>query len=519
MTDGPLVLCYHAVSDRWPSELAVPAERLERQLRSLLAGGYRAVTFSEAVAAPQAAKLLAVTFDDGFQSVIDNGFPVLERLGVPGTVFTPTAFVGGQTLGWPGIDQWLDGPFADELAPMSWGSLRFLADAGWEIGSHTCSHPHLTEISDEHVANELTESRAALEAELGRRCRSLAYPFGAVDPRVAAAAEAVGYEAAATLPIGFGRPAALTWPRVGIYRTDGRWRFRMKVSRAGRSLRSTPAAEAMVGINRVALAASRAKRGEAKPAVLVTNAEERSILAVTRALGQGGYDVGAVAALRPAAAHWSRFCTERVSAPDPLLDEDRYIERLVQTVRSGRYSILMPGIDPALLVISKHRALLQPYVRMGLPPHPTVLRTLDKLALGTSVAGAGLVVPETVLCTNVEEALVAARRFGFPVALKPRSSAFELDGRFRHLPGRLVHDEAELAHVAPAYGAEYLIQACETGPLSSYGGVFADGRVLASVLSRVWRTVRPDGGGIAFSRTVAVASCVEPTTRDCSSLS
>jgi peptidoglycan/xylan/chitin deacetylase (PgdA/CDA1 family)/predicted ATP-grasp superfamily ATP-dependent carboligase len=517
-TNGPLVLCYHAVSDRWPSELAISAERLEWQLRVLLARGYRAVTFSEAVAAPRAAKALVVTFDDGYHSVIDQGLPVLQRLGVPATLFMPSAFVGAQRLRWPGIDQWLDGPFADELAPVSWADLQSLVDAGWEIGSHTRTHPHLTELADDELNDELQDSRTALEDGLGRRCRSLAYPYGSVDRRVIAAAQRAGYEAAGALPIGFGQAEPLAWPRVGLYGTDGQWRFRLKVGRPVRALRATPAADAMLGLHRLALAVSGtgADNGKTatdtappatdtvKPAVLVTNAEERSVVAVTRGLGQGGYQVGAVAKLRRAAAHWSRSCTEPLLAADPLMDEDRYVEDLERVVKSGRYSILIPGGDPALLVISKHRARLEPHVLMGLPPHETVLRALDKYVLSTAASGTGLAAPETVLCTNVEEARAAALAFGFPVALKPRSSVAELKTGYSHLPGRLVHDEAELAHVAPSYGAEYLVQAAETGPVYSYGGVFAGGRLLASALSRYWRTVRPDGGNVAFSRTLAV---------------
>ena len=133
-----------------------------------------------------------------------------------------------------------------------------------------------------------------------------------------------------------------------------------------------------------------------------------------------------------------------------------------------------------------------------------MLRTLDKYVLSAAASGTGLATPDTVLCTNVDDALATARKLKFPVALKPRSSVTETEGGYSHLPGRLVHDEAELAHVAPSYGAEYLVQAAETGPVYSYGGVFAGGRLLASALSRYWRTVRPDGGNVAFSRTLAV---------------
>ena len=85
-----LVLCYHGISERWPSdELAVSPATLGRQVELLLERGYRGVTFADAVRG-SAGKLMAVTFDDAFHSVLALARPILDRLGVPGTVFVPT---------------------------------------------------------------------------------------------------------------------------------------------------------------------------------------------------------------------------------------------------------------------------------------------------------------------------------------------------------------------------------------------------------------------------------------------
>ena len=90
----------------------------------MLARGYRGATFHDAVHAPPAPKTFAVTFDDAYRSVIELGFPILSRLGVPGTVFVPTSFTGSEEpMSWPGIDHWLGGPHESELVPMSWEEL------------------------------------------------------------------------------------------------------------------------------------------------------------------------------------------------------------------------------------------------------------------------------------------------------------------------------------------------------------------------------------------------------------
>jgi peptidoglycan/xylan/chitin deacetylase (PgdA/CDA1 family) len=235
-----LVLCYHATSFDGPVELAVRPDQLERQARLLTTRGYRCVTFSEAVLAPKAPKTVAFTFDDAYRSVFDVAFPLLRRLGVPATVFVPTAFPDRDSpMSWPGIDQWLHGPYERALMPMSWDELSHLAAAGWEIGSHTHTHPRLTRLDDKSLARELAHSRDVCSTRLGIPCRSLSYPYGDYDGRVVEAASSAGYDTACTLARRLYPPAPLRWPRISVHRTDDSFGFRLKVSPALRYVRST----------------------------------------------------------------------------------------------------------------------------------------------------------------------------------------------------------------------------------------------------------------------------------------
>jgi peptidoglycan/xylan/chitin deacetylase (PgdA/CDA1 family) len=194
-------------------------------------------TFTDAVLRPPAPRTLAVTFDDAYRSVLALARPVLDELGLPGTVYVPTDFAGaGEPMSWPGIDEWIGGPHAAELLPLGWEELGALADAGWEVGSHTRSHPHLTTLGDDALQAELGESRAAVAAALGRPCRSIAYPYGDMDRRVVDAARAAGYEAGGA--IGSTRPPSrLDWPRVGVYQRDTAARFALKASPLVRRVR------------------------------------------------------------------------------------------------------------------------------------------------------------------------------------------------------------------------------------------------------------------------------------------
>jgi heparosan-N-sulfate-glucuronate 5-epimerase len=242
-----LVLCYHAVSPTWPADLSIAPELLREQLRHLAGRGYRGVTFSEAVAGAGGGKLVAVTFDDGYRSVLELALPILAGLGMPGTLFVPTDYIGSeQPMSWPGIEQWTGGEHERELIPMSWPEVERLREAGWEIGSHTSSHPKLTQLSPEQLAAELGDSRRECEQMLGD-CASIAYPYGDHDEAVVAAAAAAGYSAAATLPDDVPPATSLAWPRIGIYNNDDMRAFRLKVSPAVRRARGSSAWPLLAG--------------------------------------------------------------------------------------------------------------------------------------------------------------------------------------------------------------------------------------------------------------------------------
>jgi peptidoglycan/xylan/chitin deacetylase (PgdA/CDA1 family) len=248
-----LVLCYHGISERWPADLATRPRDLEQHVALLAKRGYRGVTFHEAVVSPPPGRAVAITFDDAYRSVIESGLPILSAAGFTGTVFTPTAFVGSdRPMAWAGIEVWLDGEHADELIPMSWEELDRLAQAGWEIGSHTRSHPHLTDLDAAGLDEELAGSKRDIERRLEGPCRSLAYPYGDHDRGVAEAARRAGYDAAATLPQRL-RPArgSLDWPRIVVVRADDVRRFRWKVSPRVRRVRTTPAWTALSALRRL----------------------------------------------------------------------------------------------------------------------------------------------------------------------------------------------------------------------------------------------------------------------------
>ncbi|MGB6476315.1 MAG: polysaccharide deacetylase family protein [Candidatus Sulfotelmatobacter sp.] len=96
--------------------------------------------------------------------------------------------------------------------------LKQMESAGMTIGAHSMSHPLLSHLPADLARAEINESRACLEAVLGKRIWAFAYPFGdaqSVTPEILVMAKDAGY-AAAFLNYGGGLGAEL--PRYGLPR-------------------------------------------------------------------------------------------------------------------------------------------------------------------------------------------------------------------------------------------------------------------------------------------------------------
>lgn len=258
-----LILCYHAVTPGWAMPYSVEPQRLRAQVERLLRAGYEPVALSSAPAAPDGRPRLVVTFDDALVSVRDHALPVLDALAVPATVFACTDWVGRGEPMRIGYDRWLGTAHEHELHSLGWEDLAALRDHGWEIGSHTCSHPRLTDLGDDALADELGRSRGAIEQRLGGGCRTLAYPHGDCDDRVVAAARRSGYLLACAARAGTGAADRLRIPRAVVLHDDSPLRMALKTSPAARRLRGSDAVWRALAPAYRALGGGRGHRGPA----------------------------------------------------------------------------------------------------------------------------------------------------------------------------------------------------------------------------------------------------------------
>lgn len=240
------------------------------------------------------------------------------------------------------------------------------------------------------------------------------------------------------------------------------------------------------------------------PRVLVTDAEHPSVLAACRGLAAAGYRVSTVAEERFALGHWSRFSKERIMLAGPEADPAGYVEHLSQVLRRGEYDLVMPGSELSLLPISERRGLIEPYARLGLPPHEVVLAALDKPLLQSKAAAVGLAPPKSVTCSSTEEALATAPEFKFPLLVKPARSVTRTNGRIRQRRAQIVGDRTLLKAAVAEVGVPLTLQEYVSGTaIVSCAAVRVDGRLLGLTLARYARTYPPQVGIAARATTIA----------------
>jgi predicted ATP-grasp superfamily ATP-dependent carboligase len=239
-----------------------------------------------------------------------------------------------------------------------------------------------------------------------------------------------------------------------------------------------------------------------RPCVLVTDGEHPSVLAACRGLAAAGYRVATTSEDRFPLAHWSRFSKERISLTGPRSDPTGYAERFADLVSSGRYEIVLPGTDPALLSISEGREQVEPHALLGLPPHKSVLESLDKVHFQRCAERASLTPPRGFVCSTLTEMEAAAQELGFPLISKPAASWVLVNGHLRPRPPLVVDDAGSLPAVATEWPVT-LQQYFPDAGIVSCAAVHVEGKLLGFTVVRYERAYPPPAAKAAFAVTIA----------------
>jgi peptidoglycan/xylan/chitin deacetylase (PgdA/CDA1 family) len=199
---------------------------------------YRPVSSSQVVGWLRGERLPArsvwVTFDDADPSVVAEGLPVLERLGIPATMFVCPGVVDTDQPYWWQIVEQVDPSqigamksapdderrarteeFADQLrkihgfgpvrAQITSTQLREWVDSGRDVGNHTWDHPMLDRCSPEEQERQIRMAHEWLADHVGPQHLLFAYPNGNPDPVSASVLSDLGYELTALFDHRFAR--------------------------------------------------------------------------------------------------------------------------------------------------------------------------------------------------------------------------------------------------------------------------------------------------------------------------
>jgi len=191
--DAPILLYHRVENDVSMSRYQVSIPDFRAQMAALKDMGFTVITISHFLEAlldgsdlPE--KPIVITFDDGHESVYQNAFPIMKDFGYPGVFYIVANRIN------------------DVQDFVNIAELKEMVAAGWEIGSHSYSHPDLTK--DHNIAaKEIGQSKSDLEAALSTPILTFAYPFGTIDRFTANKVSKYGYKAG----MGLGKATTHTW--------------------------------------------------------------------------------------------------------------------------------------------------------------------------------------------------------------------------------------------------------------------------------------------------------------------
>ena len=187
------IFIYHSVrpyingESQIQDDFDVTPELLERQLSYLKDNGYATITLDQFVAdiengtTGKINKPVMLTFDDGWRNQYKYAFPLLKKYGLKATFYVYTNPIDHHKEHF-----------------LTWDEIKEMDEAGMTIGSHTVTHPYLSNLPQEALRREIALSKQILEKELGKPVLHFASPFGYIDPQIMQIVKDARYKTART---------------------------------------------------------------------------------------------------------------------------------------------------------------------------------------------------------------------------------------------------------------------------------------------------------------------------------
>ena len=228
-----IVLMYHIVDkprDASEEKYCCSVKNFEQQMQYLRQSEYSPVSLDSYISSlrknsPLPDNPIIITFDDGFEDFYHNAVPAALKYDIPLTLFMVAKGIGG-------TNKWMHQRGKPKRNLLNQNELLACAKAGVTIGSHTLTHPRLTEVDDKLASKEIKLSKMQLEDILEQEVKHFAYPYGLYDPEHLKIVEEAGYESACSTRSGFNRNNINLFElrRIEVYGNDSLWHFKKKLT-------------------------------------------------------------------------------------------------------------------------------------------------------------------------------------------------------------------------------------------------------------------------------------------------
>ena len=184
-----VILVYHHVSTSTPPSTSISPEDFRNHLDYLQQNGFSVIPPDQMLETLQTGKQLpdkavAITFDDGYISIYDTAFPMLQSYEFPFTLFLSTGPIDRRQQNF-----------------MNWEQAKEMSEAGVIIANHMVEHPYMLDKDPEEseiqwisrLEKELLVAEERIKQQTGQSHRYLAYPFGEFNTEIKTMLEKNGF--------------------------------------------------------------------------------------------------------------------------------------------------------------------------------------------------------------------------------------------------------------------------------------------------------------------------------------
>jgi peptidoglycan/xylan/chitin deacetylase (PgdA/CDA1 family) len=178
-----VVLAYHSITSGQRAAFARQMDALVRCSKPSRADDF--------VFPPNGGRYTSVTFDDGYQNIVDNAIPELAQRRIPATIFVVAGALG-EIPGWEDYADSYDPDLHDPIVTAE--NLRSLPFDLVQIGSHTITHPNLPQLAEKQARAQLSGSRAILKEITGQEVRLFSFPYGSANAKLVEWCRDEGYQ-------------------------------------------------------------------------------------------------------------------------------------------------------------------------------------------------------------------------------------------------------------------------------------------------------------------------------------